>query len=111
MLNVFKNFANSEKAVAVGLLIIAATVLTALGKLTVMQWIDYTEVMAGIYVGGKAIQGAASAVASSKTAVNAQAATAAATLATALATNDAAADATLADKFKSDESDGDASNG
>lgn len=59
MLNVVRNFINSEKAVALGLLVLGATALTALGKMTIDQWIDYTEWMAAFYVGGKSIQGAA----------------------------------------------------
>lgn len=60
---VFKNFVNSEKAVAVGLLIIGATVLVAVGKLDISTWVTYTRDLAAIYVGGKAIQGAAVAIA------------------------------------------------
>lgn len=62
-MNVLKSFLNSEKAVASGLLVIAATVLAAVGKITVQEWMDYTEVLLGIYVGGKAIQGTAAAFA------------------------------------------------
>ena len=58
MLGVVKNFINSEKAVAVGLLVVAASVLAALGKMSIDQWIDYTKWMATVYVGGKSIQGA-----------------------------------------------------
>lgn len=67
MFNVLKNLANSEKAVVVGVLIIAASVLTALGKMTIDQWINYSQLMAGIYVGGKSIQGAASVLSNAKT--------------------------------------------
>jgi len=61
-MNVIKNFLNSEKAIFVGLLVIAATVLAALGKMTVDQWIAYTEWMAVTYVAGKTVHGAAVAI-------------------------------------------------
>jgi len=100
-LNVLKNLVNSEKAVVVGALIIAATVLVILNKLSIPEWLEYTQVLAGIYVGGKAIQGAASAVASGS-AAKAEAAAVHVELAklrTAIAGSDAAADAALAEKF------------
>lgn len=59
MLNVLKNFANSEKAVAAGMLVIVATVFAFLGRITVDEWMDYTQILLAIYVGGKAVQGAA----------------------------------------------------
>ena len=61
--NVLKQLANSEKAVFVGLLVIAASALTALDFMSVAEWQDYTKWLAGIYVGGKAVEGAASSVA------------------------------------------------
>jgi hypothetical protein len=60
-LNVIKNFVNSEKAVAAGVLVIAATVFVFTNRITVQEWMDYTEILLAIYVGGKAVQGAASA--------------------------------------------------
>lgn len=57
MLGAFKNLWNSEKAVAVGMLVIAATVLTALGDMTIEQWTEYTKYLVTVYVGGKTIQG------------------------------------------------------
>ncbi len=101
MLNVIKNLVNSEKAVALGLLVIAASVLAALGKMSIDQWISYTEWMAGFYVGGKSIQGAAALLGSSKV-VKAEAVAEAAkvelqAMKLVLAENDAAADA-AADK-------------
>jgi hypothetical protein len=55
-----KDLLKSEKAVACGALAIGATVMVFLDRLTADQWMAYTQVIAGIYVGGKAIQGAAS---------------------------------------------------
>jgi len=60
--NVIKNLTNSEKAIFVGLLIVAATVLAAMGKMTIDAWIDYTKFMAATYVAGKTIQGTASVI-------------------------------------------------
>ncbi|UCC72059.1 MAG: hypothetical protein JSV86_17075 [Gemmatimonadota bacterium] len=102
LLNVLKNFANSEKAVAVGALILAATVLVILDRLSIQEWMEYTQVLAGIYVGGKALQGAASSVGGGK---QIKAETAAikmelAELRTAIASNDAAADTALEEKFE-----------
>jgi hypothetical protein len=56
---VLSNLAASEKAVFCIVLIAAASALTATGDMTVGQWQDYTKWIAGIFVGGKAIEGAA----------------------------------------------------
>lgn len=61
-MNVLRNLANSEKAIFVGMLIIAASVLAGMGKMTMDQWIAYTEWMAVTYVAGKTIQGTALAI-------------------------------------------------
>jgi hypothetical protein len=61
-----KALSNSEKAVAVGALVLAATVMVFTGHLTVDQWIEYTEWMAVIYVGGKTVQGAVSTMAAKR---------------------------------------------
>ncbi len=94
MLQVIRNFVNSEKAVATGLLVIASSVLTAMGQMSIDQWMGYTQVMAGIYVGGKSVQGAAAALSGAKKAneENEQ-------LRAELAKNDAGADAALDEKF------------
>ncbi len=63
---VIKNFINSEKAVAVGLLVIGATVLTALGNMSIEQWTSYTKWMATLYVGGKTAHGVASVIVNGK---------------------------------------------
>lgn len=51
---------NSEKALAGFALIIAATVLTAIGKLEVDAWVNYTKWIFAFYVAGKTVQGAVS---------------------------------------------------
>ena len=60
MLGAIKALTNSEKAVAGGVLVICATVLTALGHMTTDAWTSYTQWIFGIYVGGKTVQGAVS---------------------------------------------------
>lgn len=57
-----KNLLNSEKAVALGVLIIAATVLTAIGEMSIEMWTEYTKWIALFYIGGKTVQGVATAV-------------------------------------------------
>jgi hypothetical protein len=58
MFGVIKNFLNSEKAIASGALVIAASAMVVVGKLTPQEWMDYTQTLLGIYVGGKTVQGA-----------------------------------------------------
>lgn len=60
---VLKSLASSEKAIFCIALIVAASVLTAMGYMSVAEWQSYTQWLAGIYVGGKAIEGAAGKVA------------------------------------------------
>ena len=62
----FRAMWNSEKAVALGLLVIAATVLVALGKMSVADWQQYTIALSGFYVAGKTVQGIGDAMASAK---------------------------------------------
>lgn len=59
-LAVLKNFINSEKAVASFVVLAGATAFVFTGKITVQEWMDFSKWVLGIYVGGKAIQGAAS---------------------------------------------------
>jgi hypothetical protein len=66
-MSVVKNFINSEKAIVCLGLIVAASVLTALNHMTIAEWREYTTWIAGIYVGGKSLQGAAAAYANGKT--------------------------------------------
>ena len=56
---VVKNFLNSEKGVIALALLIGATVLAAMSKMTVAEWQNYSIWIFGIYTGGKSIQGAA----------------------------------------------------
>jgi hypothetical protein len=58
-MNVFSNLFNSEKFVFCFGLILAAAVLMVLGKIAPDQWLTFAEVVGGLYVGGKTIQGAA----------------------------------------------------
>jgi hypothetical protein len=62
IVQVLKNFLGSEKGILALALIIGATVLTALGKMSLAEWQEYTIWIFGIYTGGKAVQGAASAI-------------------------------------------------
>ena len=60
-MGIIKNFLNSEKAIASGVLVIASSLMTIAGKLTPQEWMDYTQTLLGIYVGGKTVQGAVAA--------------------------------------------------
>ncbi len=59
MPQVIKQLLNSEKAVTIGLLIICATVLAGMRLINWVEWQDYTMKLAGLYIFGKTIQGAA----------------------------------------------------
>jgi hypothetical protein len=63
-------------------------VLAGLDKMSIQQWMEYTSVLAGVYVGGKAIQGAAASIGDGR---NARAELA--VMRAAIEDNDAAADA------------------
>lgn len=54
---------NSEKGLVGLALLIGATVLAALGTISGSDWMGYTQVIFGFYVGGKTIQGAVAAIA------------------------------------------------
>jgi len=56
----------SEKGIFCGLLVLAGSVLTATGHMSVSEWQTYTTWISGIYVGGKAIQGGAAALSEKK---------------------------------------------
>lgn len=60
-----KNLLGSEKAFAGGVLIVCATVLAAIGKMTVMEWADYSKWIFMTYVVGKTVQGIGEKVAGS----------------------------------------------
>lgn len=60
MLTGIKALLSSEKALAGGALVIAATILVALGRMAVADWQSYTQIIFYGYVGGKTVQGAMS---------------------------------------------------
>jgi hypothetical protein len=60
---VIRQLLNSEKAVAAGVLVIASMILLLLDRITAEQWMNYTQVLLGVYVSGKTIQGAATVLA------------------------------------------------
>jgi hypothetical protein len=91
---VIKNFLNSEKAVASGVLVAASSILAALGHMPIDDWQSYTLTCLGIYTGGKTLQGAAAKLAEAKKAPEQSAA-----LRNRLVDNDAKADAALDAKF------------
>lgn len=95
---VIKDLARSEKAVVSLGVLIAATVLCALGHVTVEQWLEFAKWVLLVYVGGKSVQGAASALA--RRGVAPQAKTEQAQTTDALAANDAKADADLRRRFE-----------
>ncbi len=66
MLEGFKALLSSEKAIAGGVLIICATVLAAIGLMTVPDWQTYTRDIFLVYVSGKTVQGVASVIADAK---------------------------------------------
>jgi len=63
MPNVISNLLNSEKGVMGLALLVGVTILAGLGRVTPDDWLSYTQWIFGIYVGGKSIQGAATAIA------------------------------------------------
>lgn len=67
-MRVIRNLLNSEKAVVAGVPVVGATVLAALGRISIPEWMDFVKWMASFYISGKAIQGAASQWATAKTA-------------------------------------------
>jgi hypothetical protein len=67
MLEGFKALLGSEKAIAGGILIICATVLVALNKMTVSDWQTYSQTVFITYVAGKTVQGAVATVANRDT--------------------------------------------
>lgn len=54
---------NSEKGLVALLLLIGSIVLAAIGTISGSDWINYSQVIFGVYVGGKTLQGAATAFA------------------------------------------------
>jgi hypothetical protein len=72
--SVLSSFLNSEKGVYALALAIGSTVLALLGHSSYAEWREFNLYVFGIYVGGKSIQGAATAIASrpSKSPANVQ---------------------------------------
>jgi hypothetical protein len=66
MIDGIKALLGSEKALVGGSLVIAATVLVALGHMTVTDWETYTQGIFYGYVGGKTLTSAVSMWASTK---------------------------------------------
>jgi len=66
----------SERGLIAVLLIIGATVLTALGDMTVAEWREFTVWIFGLYAGAKTITGVAALITGNATDSNANADTA-----------------------------------
>lgn len=60
MLEGLKGLMASEKGLAGGILIVAATVLVVIGKMSVQDWQTFSTMIFGTYVAGKTIQGSVS---------------------------------------------------
>lgn len=90
----------SEKGLFCGLLAVAGSVLAATGHMSIGEWQTYTTQLAGIYVGGKAIQGVGSAI--GKKIDQKAIAKAVSLLRNGLEANDSAADAAAAKLPKGD---------
>lgn len=67
MLEGIKALLASEKAIAAGVLAICATVLVAIGVMTVADWQAYTRDVLIVYVSGKTVQGAVALLTEAKT--------------------------------------------
>ena len=106
-MNLLKSFFNSEKGVFAYLLpMIGITILAVMGKITVEQYVEYMIYFAGIYTGGKAIQGAAAKISNNGGKALAEEAKAEVeVLKTKIDATDAAIDAALEAKFKEREAD------
>lgn len=59
---VIKQLLGSEKAVVALAVLAAVTVLVVVGKITIDEWMAYTQVIVAVYIGGKAVQGAAASI-------------------------------------------------
>lgn len=106
-MDLLKSFFNSEKGVFAYLLpMIVLSVLVIMGKITVEQYVEYMTYLVGIYTGGKAIQGAGSAIGKNGGKQLAEEAKAEIEVLKAkIADNDAAIDAALEKKFAEREAD------
>lgn len=58
IMGAIKDLFNSERGLIGLLLILGATTLAILGKMPVAEWETYSQIIFGVYVGGKTITGA-----------------------------------------------------
>ena len=65
-MDALKNLFSNEHGFVMLLLIIGATVLTAVGKMTVDQWTTYSQWIFGIFMGGHAVMSAADSISSAR---------------------------------------------
>jgi hypothetical protein len=107
-MNLLKSFFNSEKGVFAYLLpMIGITVLAVMSKIEVEQYVEYMIYFAGIYTGGKAIQGVGSSIGKNGGKELAEEAKAEIKVLEAkIASTDEAIDAALEAKFKERENNG-----
>lgn len=61
-MDALKNLVTNEHSFAMMLLIVGATVLAALGHMTVDQWTGFAQWIFGIYMGGHALISAADSI-------------------------------------------------
>lgn len=62
MFGAIKDLLNSEKAVAGGAIVVCATVLVALGMMTIAEWKELVQWTFAFYVGGKTLTSVAAIV-------------------------------------------------
>lgn len=62
MLNGLRGLLDSKKAVVGGLLVVGATILVALGKMSVEDWKNYTQVLFVTYAGAETANGIAATI-------------------------------------------------
>jgi len=76
-MDAIKNLFSNEHGLIMLLLIAGATVLAAVGKMTIDQWTNYSQWIFGIFMGGHAVMSAANSISNGKAAAAAPAAPAA----------------------------------
>lgn len=62
----FLGFLDSKRALLCLALLIAATVLAALGIMTLKEWIDYTQYIVTVWVAGETVTNAVQAISARK---------------------------------------------
>lgn len=62
----FLDLFKSERGIILLLLLVASTVLTAIGRMTVDQWTTFNEIVFGAYVVGKSATGVAAIITDGK---------------------------------------------